>query len=73
MQVMWRAVEDELKSIKVENLGYDHPLCSGILDDCSTPFTEIPERCIQSVKQKVSHTALRDTKKHLRGLCFKRK
>src|SRR6185312_11822062 len=50
MQVMWRAVEDELKSIKVENLGYDHPLCSGILDDCSTPITEIPERSREAFK-----------------------
>ncbi|CAJ0759471.1 24279_t:CDS:2, partial [Entrophospora sp. SA101] len=42
-KIMWGAIERELLKIKVEDLGYDHPLCSGILDDCLTPFTEMSE------------------------------
>ncbi|CAG8559672.1 10779_t:CDS:2, partial [Scutellospora calospora] len=39
---MWERVETELHYIKVEELGFDHPLCSGILDIRSEPFTKMP-------------------------------
>ena len=65
---MWRAVEDELKSIKVENLGYDHPLCSGILDDCSTPITEIPERSREAFKASSKKYHIRHCK-ILKNIC----
>ena len=32
----------ELEKINVENLEFDHPICSGILDIKSEPFTDIP-------------------------------
>ncbi|CAG8801228.1 23167_t:CDS:10, partial [Gigaspora margarita] len=42
-KTMWEAVESELQEIKIEDLGYDHLLCSEILDDSSVPFTKMPE------------------------------
>ncbi|CAG8587433.1 13143_t:CDS:2 [Gigaspora margarita] len=36
--------KSELQKIKIADLGYDHPLCSGILDDSSVPFTKMPEK-----------------------------
>ena len=41
---MWEEVEARLKEINVEDLGYDHPLCSGILDDGSVPIINISDR-----------------------------
>lgn len=40
---MWKTMEGELREVNVENLGYAHPLCSGILDDSSMPFTNMTE------------------------------
>ena len=33
----------ELNNINVENLGFDHPICSGVLDIKSEPFINIPK------------------------------
>ena len=41
-KIMWKRIEMELKKINVENLGFDHPICSGVLDIKSKPFTDIP-------------------------------
>ncbi|CAI2182587.1 9981_t:CDS:2 [Funneliformis geosporum] len=41
-KTMWERIEMELEEINVENLGFDHPICSGILDIKSEPFTNIP-------------------------------
>ncbi len=32
----------ELNNMNVENLGFDHPICSGVLDIKSEPFINIP-------------------------------
>ena len=39
---MWERIETELEEINVENLGFDHPICSGVLDIKSEPFTNMP-------------------------------
>jgi len=39
---MSERIEMELEEINVENLGFDHPICSGVLDIKSEPFTDIP-------------------------------
>ncbi|CAJ0769687.1 16823_t:CDS:1, partial [Entrophospora sp. SA101] len=31
-KILWKNIEEQLNEIKVEDLGYDHLLCSGILD-----------------------------------------
>jgi hypothetical protein len=41
-KTMWERIETELEGINVENLGFDHPICSGVLDIKSEPFTNIP-------------------------------
>jgi hypothetical protein len=41
-KTMWERIETELEEIDVENLGFDHPICSGVLDIKSEPFTEMP-------------------------------
>ncbi|CAI2196953.1 10078_t:CDS:2, partial [Funneliformis geosporum] len=41
-KTMWERIEIELEEINVENLGFDHPICSGVLDIKSEPFTDIP-------------------------------
>ena len=39
---MWEIIETELEEINVENLRFDHPICSGVLDIKSEPFTNMP-------------------------------
>ncbi|GBB96152.1 hypothetical protein RclHR1_26950006 [Rhizophagus clarus] len=41
-KTMWERIEMELNNINVENLGFDHPICSGVLDAKSEPFINIP-------------------------------
>src|SRR3989337_4545025 len=41
-KTMWERIETELEEINVEDLGFDHPICSGVLDIKSEPFTNIP-------------------------------
>ena len=41
-KIMWERIEMELNNINVENLGFDHPICSGVLDIKSEPFINIP-------------------------------
>ena len=38
---MWRNLHKELNKDEVENLSYDHPLSSGILDTSSEPFINL--------------------------------
>ncbi|CAI2199770.1 16633_t:CDS:1, partial [Funneliformis geosporum] len=38
---MWKIIEIELEEINVEHLEFDHPICSGVLDIKSEPFTNI--------------------------------
>src|SRR6266498_3952644 len=41
-KTMWERIETELEVINVESLGFDHPICSGVLDITSEPFIEMP-------------------------------
>ncbi|CAI2190324.1 10453_t:CDS:1, partial [Funneliformis geosporum] len=41
-KTMWEIIETELEEINVENLGFDHPICSGVLDIKSESFTNMP-------------------------------
>jgi len=41
-KTMWERIETELEEINVENLGFDHLICSGVLDIKSEPFTNMP-------------------------------
>ena len=41
-KTMWERIETELEEVDVESLGFDHPICSGVLDIRSEPFTEMP-------------------------------
>ncbi|KAF0419887.1 hypothetical protein F8M41_007119 [Gigaspora margarita] len=38
---LWTEIEKELDNINVKELGFDHPICSGILDVSSEPFSKI--------------------------------
>ncbi|CAI2183708.1 9672_t:CDS:1, partial [Funneliformis geosporum] len=38
---MWERIEMNLKKINVKNLGFDHSICSDVLDIKSEPFTDI--------------------------------
>ncbi|RIB03024.1 hypothetical protein C2G38_2226234 [Gigaspora rosea] len=46
---MWQAVEE----INIEKLGYDHPLCSEILDNNLEPFNTIPKVHLVTSKLKI--------------------
>ena len=37
-KIMWERIEMELEEINVENLRFDHPICSGVLDIKSEPL-----------------------------------
>ena len=41
-KTMWERIETELEEVDIESLGFDHPLCSGVLDVKSEPFTKMP-------------------------------
>ena len=41
-KTMWERIETELEEINVENLEFDHPICSAVLDIKSEPFTNMP-------------------------------
>src|SRR6266540_5096004 len=42
-KIIWKRIKMEFNNINVENLGFDHPICSKILDIKSEPFINIPE------------------------------
>lgn len=42
MKKLWERIEAELEEVDVESLGFGHPICSGVLDAKSEPFTEMP-------------------------------
>ena len=42
-KTMWERIRMELEKVDVESLGFDHPICSGVLDIKSEPFTKMPE------------------------------
>lgn len=50
---MWKSIEKELGKANVEDLGYDHPLCSGILDDSSFPFTKISKDSCEVFREQI--------------------
>ena len=39
---MWERIETELEKINVENLEFNHPICSGVLDTKLESFTNMP-------------------------------
>ena len=39
---MWKRIGTELEKVDVESLGFDHPICSRVLDIKSEPFTKMP-------------------------------
>ena len=41
-KTMWERIEMELEEINVENLGFNHLICSSVLDIKSEPFTDTP-------------------------------
>ncbi len=41
-KTMWERIEIELEQVNVESLRFDHPICSGILNIKSEPFTKMP-------------------------------
>ncbi|CAG8721920.1 17060_t:CDS:2 [Dentiscutata erythropus] len=65
---MWQAVEMELNKINVEKLGYDHPLCSGILDDSLEPFTTISKDFLKTFKKPCKKFELPESTE-LKNIC----
>ena len=50
-KTMWERIKMELEQINVENLGFDHPICSGVLDIKLKPFIEMPESLCNIFKE----------------------
>ena len=40
-KTMWERIGTELEKVDVESLGFDHPICSGVLDIKSEPFIKM--------------------------------
>src|SRR6266498_1222889 len=40
-KTMWERIEIELEQVNIESLRFDHPICSGVLDIKSEPFTKM--------------------------------
>ena len=49
---MWNDVSKELKKVELDNLRYDHPLCSGILDVELELFPDIDRNTFQKQAEK---------------------
>jgi hypothetical protein len=69
---MWEEIFLELKKVNIDNLPYDHPLCSGILDTSSEPFVN------QSMSESTRNTFQKpiekyniDENKPLKDICKK--
>ena len=41
-KTMWKRIETELEEVDVESLGFDHFICSRVLDVKSKPFIDMP-------------------------------
>ena len=41
-KIMWEKIETKLEEINMKNLGFDHLICSGILNIKSEHFTNMP-------------------------------
>jgi len=48
---LWKEIESELEELDVESLGFDHPICSGVLDIRSEPFTKMSVTLCDTFKQ----------------------
>ncbi|CAG8706893.1 9076_t:CDS:2, partial [Acaulospora morrowiae] len=73
-KTMWERIETELKEINVEDLGFDHPICSGVLDIKSVPFTNIPgsvcdifKEPFQKYKLEQNHNVMDACKEFIRN------
>ncbi|CAJ0868114.1 18772_t:CDS:2 [Entrophospora sp. SA101] len=67
---MWEKVKNELGKLDLSKLGYDHPVCSGILDCESEPIsTLLPE--LRTVLQKGADDFLIEKNKKINDLCEK--
>ncbi|CAG8820469.1 30612_t:CDS:2, partial [Racocetra persica] len=42
-KLLWQRLENDLKTVELNKLPYNHPLCSGILDIESSPISDLPE------------------------------
>ncbi|CAG8820883.1 23056_t:CDS:2, partial [Gigaspora margarita] len=67
---MWKNIENKLEKIQIEKLGYDHPLCSGILDDSLEPFTALSKED-KNVFKASSRKFLIQHDKTLKDICKK--
>lgn len=50
---MWEDIKEGLNTIEVKDLGYDHLLCFGILDDSSEPFNAVLEESRENYKEPI--------------------
>ena len=73
-KTMWERIETELEKINVKNLGFDHPICSGVLDIKSEPFTNIPgsvcdifKEPFQKYKLEQNHDVMEACKEFIRN------
>ncbi|CAG8529617.1 8845_t:CDS:2 [Paraglomus brasilianum] len=67
---MWEKVKNELGKLDLSKLGYDYPVCSGILDCESEPIsTLLPE--LRTVLQKGADDFLIEKNKKISDLCEK--
>jgi hypothetical protein len=41
-KTMWERIGMELEKVDVKSLGFNHPICSRVLDIKSEPFTKMP-------------------------------
>ncbi|CAG8740217.1 5728_t:CDS:2, partial [Dentiscutata erythropus] len=53
VKAMWEKIDLELQHANVEKLGFDHPLCSGILNITLEPFTKILKSFHKSLKYEL--------------------
>ena len=73
-KILWEKIAMELNNINVENLGFDHPICSGVLDIKSEPFINISrsfcdifKKLFQKYKLEQNHNVMEACKKFIQN------
>ncbi|PKC01273.1 hypothetical protein RhiirA5_426983 [Rhizophagus irregularis] len=73
-KTMWERIETELEKINVEDLSFDHPICSGVLNIKSEPFTNMPgsvcdifKELFQKYKLKQNHDVMEACKEFIQN------
>ncbi|CAG8503384.1 14865_t:CDS:2, partial [Dentiscutata heterogama] len=51
-KLLWKRLKNDLKNVDLNQLPYNYPLCSGILDIESSPISDLPKTLCNVFEEK---------------------